>query len=172
MLENKTQFIAYIGKKPVKRDTVAGTATLWNGYGDVQEVMHTTAVRLLQHPDVWVTDTVFKKQLEKEFGGAKAEVGAGLASATSVDQSGESHTEEDQSEEDQGLSDTDDSADQNTGEDSTKSAIKAAIVSMERGNPEHFSESTGVPLLDKVREIVGDKSIKVKDLNAAWSELK
>ena len=49
--------------------------------------------------------------------------------------------------------------------------ITAAIFSMDQNNPEHFSESTGNPLLDKVREITGIDTIKVKELNAAWKEV-
>ncbi|MEO5333034.1 MAG: hypothetical protein H7839_13525 [Magnetococcus sp. YQC-5] len=45
--------IRYIGKKATKSDTVAGTNTVWNGNGDIQEVLDTVAEKLLKHPDVW-----------------------------------------------------------------------------------------------------------------------
>lgn len=57
---DKEQLVYYVGKKEVKRDTVAGTATIWNGYGDAQLVSHKAAVILLQHPDVWVSEAKFK----------------------------------------------------------------------------------------------------------------
>lgn len=46
--------IKYIGKKASRADTVAGTKTVWNGYGDVQEVPSLAVAKLLKHPDVWV----------------------------------------------------------------------------------------------------------------------
>lgn len=45
--------IKYVGSKPRKQDTVAGTGIWWLGYGDVQEVPQTAVARLLMHPDVW-----------------------------------------------------------------------------------------------------------------------
>lgn len=46
--------IEYIGKKPAKTDNVAGTETVWNGQGDVQEVSDPVAVeKLLAHKNVW-----------------------------------------------------------------------------------------------------------------------
>lgn len=46
--------IEYIGKKDQKTDNVAGTETVWNGTGDVQEVSDPIAVeKMLAHPDVW-----------------------------------------------------------------------------------------------------------------------
>ena len=45
--------IQYIGKKPQRIDTVAGTGIVWTGNGDVQLVPSDAAKRMLQHPDVW-----------------------------------------------------------------------------------------------------------------------
>lgn len=46
--------IEYIGKKEQKTDNVAGTETVWNGEGDVQEISDPIAVeKLLAHPNVW-----------------------------------------------------------------------------------------------------------------------
>lgn len=45
--------IKYVGAKPSRADTVAGTKIVWNGHGDVQEVPDTAVARLLLHPDVW-----------------------------------------------------------------------------------------------------------------------
>lgn len=44
--------ILYVGKKPSKNDTVAGTGLVW-APGQVHEVTDEAAVRLLKHPDVW-----------------------------------------------------------------------------------------------------------------------
>lgn len=51
--ELKKQEIRYIGHKEFKKDTVAGSKTMWLGHGDVQEVEPDVAVKLRQHPDVW-----------------------------------------------------------------------------------------------------------------------
>lgn len=45
--------IKYIGFKPAKRDTVAGTGTIWDGHGDVRAVPDEAARVLVRHPDVW-----------------------------------------------------------------------------------------------------------------------
>lgn len=45
--------IQYIGHKPYKTDNVAGTATVWEGNGDVQDVPDDAAPKLLRFPGVW-----------------------------------------------------------------------------------------------------------------------
>lgn len=45
--------IRYVGHKPLKKDTVAGTLTMWPGHGSVAEVPDSVAVKLLQYPTVW-----------------------------------------------------------------------------------------------------------------------
>lgn len=45
--------IRYIGLKPTKADNVAGTATVWNGQGDVQDVPPSAAPALLKFSAVW-----------------------------------------------------------------------------------------------------------------------
>ena len=45
--------IKYVGSKPRKQDTVAGTGIWWLGNGDVQDVPDKAVARLLMHPDVW-----------------------------------------------------------------------------------------------------------------------
>lgn len=45
--------VKYVGVKDVKTDNVAGTKTLWVGYGDVQEVTEATWAELSKHPDIW-----------------------------------------------------------------------------------------------------------------------
>lgn len=50
-------FIRYIGRKATKIDNVAGTAAVWTGHGDVQEVNDRAAAKLIAHPDVWELTT-------------------------------------------------------------------------------------------------------------------
>lgn len=49
-----TMKVRYIGPKDRKRDTVNGTDTVWNGFGDVKEVPYEEGLKLIeQHPSVW-----------------------------------------------------------------------------------------------------------------------
>lgn len=45
--------VKYVGVKPVKTDNVAGTKTVWDGNGDIQEVSDAAWVKLARHPDIW-----------------------------------------------------------------------------------------------------------------------
>lgn len=51
MLSN-SKLVQYVGKKPQKRDTVAGSGLVWQR-GEVIEVETQIANRLLRYPDVW-----------------------------------------------------------------------------------------------------------------------
>lgn len=53
--------IVYIGAKDRKRDTVAGTRSVWNGYGSVQFVAQLAAQTLLMYPTVWVDEKAFNE---------------------------------------------------------------------------------------------------------------
>lgn len=44
--------IQYVGKKPSRADTVAGTNLVWTP-GQVHAVEETAAKKLLAHPDIW-----------------------------------------------------------------------------------------------------------------------
>jgi hypothetical protein len=48
--------VKYVGRKPVKFDNVAGTNTVWNGPGDVQEVTPEVWTKLSKHEGVWELD--------------------------------------------------------------------------------------------------------------------
>lgn len=65
--------IQYIGHKPYKTDNVAGTATVWEGRGDVQEVPDDAAPKLLRFPGVW--------QVAEEAEASKATPATGAAEA-------------------------------------------------------------------------------------------
>ncbi len=56
-----TTKIEYIGKKTLKRDTVAGTNIVWNGPGDVQDVPDKAVALLLVHTDSWALASGSKK---------------------------------------------------------------------------------------------------------------
>lgn len=149
-MAGKTQMIAYIGKKPVKRDTVAGTGIIWGGFGDVQEVPHKAAVKLLQHPDVWCVESKLGSQEPKS---------PGLGSVDKSD------GEDQDQEQDQGSQDS-----EPEGSTERDNVIANAILSLSHGDPEHFG-STGNPVIAAVREAAGDETITVKEVNAVWREL-
>lgn len=45
--------IEYVGAKARKEDNVAGTGTVWQGTGDVQDVADEKASMLLARPEIW-----------------------------------------------------------------------------------------------------------------------
>lgn len=69
--------IEYVGKKPSRADTLAGTGIVWNGPGDVQEVPDEAVPRLLMHPDVWaVAEKAAPKAPEAPKAAAPADDGS------------------------------------------------------------------------------------------------
>ncbi len=48
-----TVMVEYVGQKVRKEDNVAGTGTVWNGAGDVQEVPQRAWAIMQRHKDVW-----------------------------------------------------------------------------------------------------------------------
>lgn len=46
-------FVEYVGKKPKRTDSIAGTGVVWSGAGDVQPVPAAAWEKLSRHKDVW-----------------------------------------------------------------------------------------------------------------------
>jgi len=65
-MDTKTVF--YIGKKKIKRDSVAGTGHVWIGYGSSNEVEASAAQQLFLHHDIWVDEVIFKGIAEEGLG--------------------------------------------------------------------------------------------------------
>lgn len=63
--------IKYVGLKPEKLDTVAGSGTIWKN-GQTIEVNDIVAAKLLNHPDVW--EEVPSKLKPDEVGLAEATI--------------------------------------------------------------------------------------------------
>jgi len=75
--------IKYMGKKPLRGDTVAGTGIVWCGYGDVQDVPDHAAPKLLQHADVWeMVDEYSQNAQSGDASSADAQALKPLASIT------------------------------------------------------------------------------------------
>jgi hypothetical protein len=64
--------VRYIGNKPTKRDTVAGTITVWHGKGDVQLVERAAAQRLFRYRDVWIPESAAVPQTDTGLSGVRA----------------------------------------------------------------------------------------------------
>jgi len=174
-LDKKTQIVVYVGKKPLKRDTIANTGLVWAGYGDAHEVPHTEAVQLLQHPDVWVTDAKFKSMQAPGVGAptpaapsdpAPPAGDTGLSDAGEGEGEGSNEGNQDQAPADpvppqQPVVATDRAA-----------AVANAIMSLNRDDPAHFSVQNGNPLIKAVRDAANDQTIGLKEINAAWAAIK
>lgn len=159
----QTMKLVYIGPKPSKIDNVTHSAYVWAGYGDCQEVPADIGRKLMLFPTVWVTEAKFA-EMQATAAAAKAELKADLQAEG----------------EESGDDDADDSAGTES-ETSTRvptsgqdrmSAIKAAILSLEQGNDEHFSARTGAPLTEALKKVMGDDSLNFKEVMAAWNEMK
>ncbi|WP_020209039.1 hypothetical protein [Gilvimarinus chinensis] len=175
----KTMNVAYIGRKAVKRDTVCGTATLWSGYGDIQEVSHGVGTRLLRHPDVWVSEKAFKEQYPDELEQpVKTPTGQGFslpASDSDFDEGGELDEQEEGGDEDTDIdadnADNDTDTDgQDKSEDPQAAAIKNAILSLDQENLEHFSEK-GNPRIGAIRAAASDESISPGQVKSVWASM-
>jgi hypothetical protein len=166
MYTPQTVELAYIGNRATKTDNVCGTGTVWIGYGDIQKVERKHVPEFLKHPLVWMLESDFQKLktesassvlIDKPLGdeqmpSAAPQAGLGDADSVLVD-------------------------DQNKGEitDGTPperiAVIKNAILSLEQGNPQHFSTTNGVPIVSAVRNMAGDETIAAADVRAAWNEI-
>lgn len=142
---NPSKLIQYVGKKLRKRDTVAGTGTIWSGNGDVQRVEHGAAVKLLEHPDVW-------QEMVVEQSGDTLQAVSPVAPVTLVTPAVPAASEANDEEEIDALTE----------------AVKVAVLALDRDNAEHFTEK-GRPRLEAVRETVPEASIQV--LNTVWKEI-
>ncbi len=139
-------WLFYIGSKPTKTDTITDTRIVWNGFGDKQPVPANKAAILLGHPDVWVTEEVFK-----------AGVASGLYKPREfVDL----NSGEDDIDLEVGMDDDD----ENEGESDSSviAKIQEFILSIETDKK---------PKIDTVRGALPDLKITVADLNRAWKEL-
>ncbi|SDZ94604.1 hypothetical protein [Marinobacterium iners] len=147
--------VFYIGDKPVKKDTVAGTNHVWRGFGSYRLVLEAAAQRLCDFPTVWMSEKDFRELYEEDG----ADAATGLASLPVVDAPPA-----------QQVAPQPEAADQH---DATPiKLIQEAIRKLDRANTEHFG-SSGAPKIDAVREQLPEGfELSAKDLNAAFSEIK
>lgn len=73
-----TTSIFYIGKKKIKRDSIAGTGHIWVGYGSSQDVESQAAQLLLLHHTVWVDEKTFEA-IENDGAGDRMDMGRSLS---------------------------------------------------------------------------------------------
>ena len=176
-LEKKPHVIFYIGKKPVKQDTVAGTGLIWNGFGDSHLVGHTQAIQLLQHPDVWCGEKRFNElqgdaspQVIAETSGlselANKQLGAETAPAAPAAPAAATPSSPD------GDNTQDGKEPSPPATDPRQTLIINALLSLDTSNEEHFSVQTGQPKINAVRDAANDQTLEVKEINLAWKTLK
>ena len=140
--------IFYIGNKPVKKDTVAGSRLSWTGFGSARVVEQKIAQRLVAFPTVWVDEQTFQARYANVE--TAAEDNAALVELPVVDVAA-------------------DDADVQA-QDSEQ--IQAAIRRLERGNPEHFGAS-GAPKIDAVRaQLPENFALGAKELNSAFADIR
>lgn len=144
--------VKYVGKKPVKTDTVAGTTTIWSGNGDIQIVEHLAAVKLLQYPNVWVS-------ADKKEQAESSENKDTVAAAKVPDSKPAPKSEEPKP------------ADLMQGGVATVDEIVAAILTLSTDNKAHFTPS-GSPKKAAIVAALSGKTIgSMKDVNAAWTQV-
>jgi hypothetical protein len=70
-----TVFVEYVGTKPKRTDSIAGTGVVWSGAGDVQAVPADAWAKLSRHPDVWrLVDGPVAKPVPPEIAAAHGEL--------------------------------------------------------------------------------------------------
>lgn len=199
MLDQDLEYVelVYVGKKQFKEDNVANSGTVWFGYGDCKKVAKKLFPLFARHPDVWVLNEHFKTeaspQVVTQINSAVPPVGSTgtdgdedlLGSdqdnsgegdtpdpfAPAGDQSGADDSELDSSGGDNSEGSDDESKSDDTNSPDRQALIVNAIMSLEQGNPSHFSAQNGSPLIAAVRTAAGDSEISVKEMNAAWKAL-
>lgn len=147
--------IFYVGKKKIKKDTVAKTGAVWFGFGDYQSIPEELRARFLVHPTVWVTEAEFR-QIEKISKDLPDEPKPNKPKSSEPDVS-----------EPPAGSMKDASEGDSTG--ATMSLEEAVIHILNENNSDTLTDS-GNPKLDAVRELAGD--VSVKDVNAVVKKLK
>lgn len=156
---NEYKFLMYVGKKAEKPDTVARTGIKWIGEGDIKAVPMPQADRLLGHTDVWVEVDEDGNRVTGPLIKKKA---AAPAPPDSVGTSSGDTKDENIQKGDTGSADST--------PDPDVVAIKMAILTLDRNNPEHFSEQ-GKPRVAAVRAAAPDIKVDTKLLTEAWKEI-
>lgn len=188
-LEKSPQQVFYIGKKAIKTDTVAGTGLIWSGYGDSHMVPHSSAVLLMQHVDVWCGSKRFE-ELNPELSAIQIDVdpkpltpaNAGLSDLMPAPQTPVIEPEfQPVNPEVQEIKpinpdlkvpeESSESAANTTENDPRLAVVMNAILSLDKSDPQHFSQQTGNPIIAAVRDAASDQEITVKEVNLAWKKL-
>lgn len=146
--------VFYIGKKPMKKDTVAGTNHVWRGHGSYRLVAEAAAQRLFDFPSVWMNEDDFKKFFGDEGEGASA----GLADLPVVSAPPAAQT--------------DNTSQPEPHEATPVNLIHEAIRKLDRADKEHFG-SNGIPKIDAVRAQLPEEFVlDAKALNEAFAQIK
>lgn len=152
MTDSKSVLLAYVGDKPVKRDTVTSTKTRWLGYGDVQPVPEAKAKLFLRFPDVWILASDFKSPTET------------AVTTEQIDEIAVVEGEEGPASETAAITAP---SDESTDAAAPEVSLEAILAGLKAANnPEDFT-ATGKPKVDVVRRLYG-KTVAAKEIEAAW----
>ena len=154
--------VEYIGNKPVKQDTVAGTNAVWLGAGSVVEVDQRAANQLCQHTDVW----------RMVNGNQPQASGPAVQQEVKEPEPETLLTHSIPAEAIKKKKVVDDTT--NTGmivPQQEGMSIVDAIMSMDRSDEAHFTPS-GKPKIAAVREITGIPELTPQQVSEAWHQIK
>jgi len=181
------RYFQYIGNKPVKPDNVAKTGIIWNGKGDIKAVPAGAADRLLSHPDIWVeVPRRVAEDVAKGFGVVTVDVIGDQYAEKCSDAMAVAKVDGDLAYAAMALGNTDaltipadappirndDTPDPLPPEDDvviTAEDVKSAIFTLDRANPEHFTE-TGKPRVKAVSAAIG-QTVTAALVAEAWAEI-
>jgi hypothetical protein len=146
--------VRYIGNKPIKRDTVCQTLTIWTANNDVAEVDDDVAIRLVRHPSVWVmADSKVKRPEvvapapELVVAEPEIEIPDGLMAEQEKKDTAPVNEQEGE------------------GEPVTVAEVTAILSSLDKDKD--FS-AQGRPLVDSIRDRFPNRPVTSKEVKAAW----
>ena len=149
--------VRYIGTKPVKRDTVAGSLATWFGQNSVADVSEEVAAKLLQYPTVWrpadmpVIERPTLEPAPTQNPSDELNIGAGKQEGN-----------------DPPAGDDDTKPPAPTG-DVTPEEITEILPLLDKDTD--FTEA-GRPMVNKVREHFEGREVTLQALKAAWENFK
>lgn len=173
----KTRHIQFVGKTPRRRDNLMRTGLVWLP-GEVHMVTDDQAAEFIRYPDVWAEVDAKGKLLADQYLAACEKgnlpplllmVNAPVSKKETPPDPDPDAEKQDQGGGDQKQNDAADSGGNEGKGDSGIDDVKAAILSLDRNNPDHFTDK-GNPKVAAVREIAGD-GVSVAMLNQAWKEI-
>jgi hypothetical protein len=149
--------VRYIGKKPVKKDTVTESLVLWYGENSVAEVPEEVAFRLFQHPDVW--QPADKPVIERPV----------VAPAPAAGEGDDDDDDDEQGEPGDEIPAGEEGGEVDTGTEVTPEEISLILPLLDK--EADFTEA-GRPMVGRVRGHFEGREVTIQALKAAWENFK